>query len=53
LRMYFKEGRAKIELAIARGKQLHDKRQELKKVDAQRDIRRAMSDRKKSFSRRS
>src|SRR5439155_2003768 len=27
VRMYFKEGRAKIELAIARGKQQHDKRQ--------------------------
>jgi SsrA-binding protein len=47
LRMYFKEGRAKIELAIARGKQQHDKRQSLKKADAQRDIRRALSVRRK------
>ena len=47
LRMYFKGGRAKVELAIARGKQLHDKRQSLKKADAQRDIRRAFSERKK------
>ena len=47
LRMYFKEGRAKIELAIARGKQQHDKRQSLKKADAQRDIRRALSQRRK------
>ncbi len=47
LRMYFKEGRAKIELAIARGKQQHDKRQSLKKADAQRDIRRALSARRK------
>ena len=47
LRMYFKEGRAKVELAIARGKQLHDKRQSLKKADAQRDIRRALSERRK------
>ncbi len=47
LRMYFKEGRAKVELAIARGKQLHDKRQTLKKADAQRDIRRALSERRK------
>jgi SsrA-binding protein len=45
--MYFKEGRAKLELAIARGKQLHDKRQTLKKADAQRDIRRALSERRK------
>src|SRR3954451_23459202 len=40
LRMYFKEGRAKVELAVARGKQLHDKRQALKKSDAEREIRR-------------
>ena len=47
LRMYFKEGRAKLELAICRGKQLHDKRQDLKKKDADRDIRRAMTERRK------
>jgi len=47
LRMYFKEGRAKIELAIARGKQVHDKREAMKKADAQRDIRRAMLGRKR------
>ncbi|HZU35704.1 MAG TPA: SsrA-binding protein SmpB [Gemmataceae bacterium] len=47
LRMYFKEGRAKVELAIARGKQLHDKRQDQKKADAQREIRRAMSKRER------
>ena len=43
LRMYFKQGRAKVELGIARGKQKHDKRQDLKKADAQREIRKAMS----------
>ncbi len=43
LRMYFKRGRAKLELAVARGKQVHDKREDLKKADAQREIRRAMS----------
>ena len=47
LRMYFKRGRAKVELAVARGKHLHDKREALKKADAQRDIRRAMSGRDK------
>ncbi len=47
LKLYFKDGRAKVELAIARGKQLHDKRQAAKKADAQREIRRAMSDRKR------
>jgi tmRNA-binding protein len=34
-----------VELAIARGKQLHDKRQAKKKAEAQREIRRAMMDR--------
>jgi SsrA-binding protein len=47
LRLYFKHGMAKVEVAIAKGKQLHDKREAKKKVDAQREIRRAMSGRKK------
>ena len=47
LKMYFKDGRAKVELAVARGKQLHDKRQDAKKADAQKEIRRAMSDRRR------
>jgi SsrA-binding protein len=47
LQMYFKNGRAKVELAVGRGKQAHDKRQALKKADAQREIRRAMSDRRR------
>jgi SsrA-binding protein len=46
LRMYFKEGRAKVELGIARGKQMHDKRETLKKAQADRDMRRAISDRR-------
>jgi SsrA-binding protein len=47
LRMYFKNGRAKVELGIARGKQQHDKRQDQKKAEAQREIRRAMTERRK------
>jgi SsrA-binding protein len=47
LRVYFKRGRAKVELAVARGKQLHDKRQDQKKAEAQREIRREMSRRTK------
>jgi SsrA-binding protein len=47
LKMYFKDGRAKVELAVARGKQLHDKRQAAKKADAQKEIRRAMSERRR------
>jgi SsrA-binding protein len=42
LRLYFKEGRAKLLLGLCRGKQKHDKRETLKKADATRDIQRAM-----------
>lgn len=42
LRLYFKDGRAKAELAVAQGKQKHDKRQALKEAEAKRDISRAM-----------
>jgi SsrA-binding protein len=45
LRMYFKDGRAKVEIGVARGKQLYDKRQDQKNAQAQREIRRAMSER--------
>ena len=41
LLLYFKRGRAKVQLAIARGKQKYDKREAKKKDDAQREIRRA------------
>ena len=39
LSMYLSGGRAKVELAVCRGKQLHDKRQTLKDRDAKRDLR--------------
>ena len=47
IRLYFKHGRAKVELAVARGKQHHDKREAKKKADAQREMRRALSERKR------
>jgi len=47
LRMYFKDGKAKVELAIAKGKQAHDKRESLKKADAKREMDRAMATRRK------
>jgi SsrA-binding protein len=47
LRLYFKEGRAKVELAVASGKKMYDKREATKKADAQRDIQRAMRDRRR------
>jgi SsrA-binding protein len=46
LKLYFKGGRAKVELAVARGKQVHDKRQDQKTAEAQREIRRAMRNRR-------
>ncbi|MAI79102.1 MAG: SsrA-binding protein [Deltaproteobacteria bacterium] len=45
LRIYFKEGRAKVELALVRGKRLHDKRESLKRKDADREAARAMRER--------
>ena len=46
LRLYFRQGRAKVELAVARGKKQHDKRQTERKAEAQREIRKAMKDRR-------
>ena len=46
-RLYFKNGRAKVELAVAHGKQLHDKREAKKKADAQKEIRRELSQRRR------
>ena len=42
LRVYFKDGRAKVELALARGKRDYDKRQALAERDAKREAERAM-----------
>ena len=42
LRLYFKDGRAKIEMALARGKRAYDKRQALAKRDADREAERAL-----------
>ncbi len=38
LELYFKGGRAKVRIALARGKKLHDKRADLKKKDDQREM---------------
>jgi len=45
IRMYLKEGRAKLEIAIAKGKKLYDKRQDIAEKDMKRDIDRAMNKR--------
>src|SRR5919205_54755 len=41
-RLYFKDGRAKVELALARGKERADKRRDIAARDAQRQIERAL-----------
>ena len=48
LRLYFRGGRAKVEIAVAKGKQLHDKRQASRKADADREIRRSMANRRRA-----
>jgi SsrA-binding protein len=45
VRLYLKEGRAKVEIALARGKRKYDKRQAIAKRDAERDIDRALKER--------
>ncbi len=42
LKLYFKEGRAKVELALAKGRKQQDRRQALAKRDAEREIARAI-----------
>lgn len=43
LELYFKNGRAKVALALGRGKKLHDKREDTRKRDDQRAMARAMA----------
>jgi SsrA-binding protein len=45
LKLYFKEGRAKLLLGLCKGKQLHDKREAMKKAQTQRDLRQQMAKR--------
>ncbi|HPD01097.1 MAG TPA: SsrA-binding protein SmpB [Acetivibrio sp.] len=44
LEVYFKKGRVKIELGIGKGKKLYDKREDIAKKDAQREIDRRLKD---------
>jgi SsrA-binding protein len=45
-RLYFKDGRVKLELALARGKLGHDKRRDIADRDARRQIERALKSRR-------
>ena len=50
LRLYLKDNKwAKVEIALARGKKLYDKRQAIRKHDAQREMERALADRRKGL----
>ena len=44
LKLYFKDGKVKIRLALARGKKKHDKRETIKRRDQKRDLDRARRD---------
>ena len=50
LRVYFKDGRAKVELGIGRGRRQYDKRQVIAQRDADRDAARALSNARKGHS---
>ncbi|MEW6488191.1 MAG: SsrA-binding protein SmpB [Thermodesulfobacteriota bacterium] len=45
LKIYFKRGYAKVELGLGRGKKLYDKREDIKKADARREMDRAIKSR--------
>ena len=45
LRLYFKNGKAKVELGLARGKKLYDKRETLRRKVAEREVERSLKSR--------
>jgi SsrA-binding protein len=49
LSLYFSAGRVKVELALARGKRSYDKRQDLARRDADREVQRALGRRSKGM----
>ncbi len=50
LKLYFTDGKVKVELALARGKQVHDKRQDMAKRDSDREVTRELGRRAKGMS---
>ena len=48
LRLYFKSGRAKVEIGLCRGKQRHDKREAIRQRENDRDLQRTMRGRGRS-----
>ena len=47
LKVYFKKGYAKVEIALAKGKLEYDKREDIKQKDAQREVERVLRDKQK------
>lgn len=45
LRLYFKDGKVKAELGLAKGKKLHDKREDMKKKEQKREVAQALKER--------
>lgn len=41
LKIYFKDGKAKVEIGLGKGKKLHDKREDLKRKDMEREMERS------------
>jgi SsrA-binding protein len=50
LKLYFSEGKVKVEIALARGKRAYDKRQDMARRDAQREVVRELSRRAKGMN---
>ncbi|MCW2558067.1 MAG: SsrA-binding protein [Mycobacterium sp.] len=50
LSLYFTDGKVKVELALARGKQTHDKRQDMARRDADREVNRELGRRAKGMT---
>ncbi|MCS7262480.1 MAG: SsrA-binding protein SmpB [Aquificaceae bacterium] len=44
LRVYFKNGRVKVEIALAKGKRVHDRREELRQRDLERQLRKELKE---------
>lgn len=51
LSLYFKDGKVKVELALAKGKRIYDKRRDMAKRDAEREMRRAVGRAAKGMAR--
>jgi SsrA-binding protein len=49
LSLYFRDGRVKVEIALARGKHSYDKRQDMARRDADREVQKALGRRNKGM----